>query len=79
MAFSIEKSLANHAVSCEQFGQLLEGAGAVVSDVVVAVVAKGDGVLRHIPGSVDAVAQNTVRFAYLVGRLPDGRDRKSVV
>lgn len=40
MAFSIEKSLANHAVSCEQFGQLLEGAGAVVSDVVVAVVPK---------------------------------------
>lgn len=71
MAFSIEKSLANHAVFFEQFGQLLEGAGAAVSDVVVAVVAKGDGVLRHILGSVDAVAQNAVRFACLVGSLPD--------
>ncbi len=65
--------VADHAVPGEELRELLEGAGSTVADVVVVVVAEGDGVFRRELGRVDAVAEDLVRLARLIGGLPDVR------
>ena len=68
---SLLGDIADHAVSGKQFGKLLEGTGASVADVVVAVIAEGDGIFGYILGSMYAVSENTIRLIRLIGRLPD--------
>ena len=64
-------NIANHAVSCKELRKLLEGTSAAITDVVVAVIAECDSILRRVFGSVNVVAQDFIRFASLIRRLPD--------
>ena len=41
-------NIADHAVTCKQFVELLERASSAVTDVVVTVVTEGNGILRYI-------------------------------
>lgn len=49
-------NIANHAVTCKELRKLLEGTSAAITDVVVAVIAECDSILRRVFGSVNVVS-----------------------
>ena len=61
---------ANHAVTCEELSELLEGTGTTVTDVVVVVITEGHHVCRAERRRIDVIAHELVRLTSNAGRLP---------
>ena len=63
-------NIADHAVSSKELCELLEGTSTAISNVVVAVITKGNLSSRVERRSVDIIAQELIRFTCHKRRLP---------